>query len=195
MNIHFKNTRIKITPEVYEPAEDSFLLAEAALPRILDSNRILEIGCGSGLISAVIKNNTKAQIIGIDINPHAVKCTKDNGVDAIRGDLLSCVKGKFDLIIFNPPYLPTNDEERTDDWINAALDGGNNGRKIIDRFLLKAREHLVDNGRILLLVSSFTDIEEVKSKMLSLGYFVEEICKERYNFEELLVIAGTMVKK
>jgi len=195
MNIHFKKTRIKITPEVYEPCEDSFLLAQAALSIIQNSQKILEVGCGSGIISAAIKNNTQAKITGIDINPHAAKCTKENGVDAIRGDLLSCIRGKFDMIIFNPPYLPTKNDERTGDWINVALDGGNDGRDIINRFLEEARHHLVENGLILMLVSSFTGIEEVKSKMYSLGYFVEEISKERYNFEELLVIAGTMVKK
>ncbi len=195
MNIHFKNTEIKIIPDVYEPCEDSFLLAQAALSIIYNSQKILEVGCGSGIISAVIKNNTQARVTGIDINPHAAKCTRDNGVDAIRGDLVSCIKGKFDIIIFNPPYLPTNDDERTSDWINIALDGGNDGRDIINRFLEEARDHLVENGRILVLVSSFTGIEEVKSKMISLGYYVEEISKERYNFEELLVIAGTMVKK
>ena len=195
MNIHFKNTIIKITPDVYEPCEDSFLLAQAALSIIQNSENILEVGCGSGIISAVIKNNTKARITGIDINPHAVQCTKENGVDAIHGNLLSCIKGKFEIIIFNPPYLPTKDEERTGDWINVALDGGNDGREIINRFLVEACDHLVENGRILMLVSSFTGIEEVKSKMISLGYFVKEISKERYNFEELLVIAGTIVKK
>lgn len=195
MNIHFKNTSIKIAPDVYEPCEDSFLLAQAALLIIQNSENILEVGCGSGIISAVIKNNTHARITGIDINPYAAKCTKENGVDAIRGDMLSCIKGKFDIIIFNPPYLPTNDEERTSDWINVALDGGNDGREIINRFLVEACDHLVENGRILMLVSSFTGIEEVNSKMISLGYSVEEISKERYMFEELLVIAGTMAKK
>lgn len=195
MNIFFKNTDIKIISEVYEPCEDSFLLAEAALSLITNSDSILEVGCGSGIITAVIKNNTKAKITGIDINPHATKCTKDNGVDSIRGDLLSCIKGKFDIIIFNPPYLPTNDTERTKDWINIALDGGIDGREIINRFLEEACVHLVENGRILMLVSSFTGIEEVKSKMISLGYYIEEISKERYNFEELLVIVGTMARK
>ncbi len=190
MNIHYKNTVIKYTDSVYEPSEDSFLLAEAALSEIKDSERILEVGCGSGIISAVIKANTTAKITGIDINPYAAACTKENGVEAIRGDLLSCVKGKFDMIIFNPPYLPYHEGAKKD-WIDAALTGGNEGREIIFRFLEDALPHLVENGRILMVVSSLTGIEEVKSKMRSLNYIVGEIGRERFMFEQLVVLAGT----
>jgi release factor glutamine methyltransferase len=195
MNIHYKNTTIKFTPRVYEPAEDSFLLAEAALSIIKNSENILEVGCGSGIICAVIKKNTSAKITGIDINPYAAECTRDNGVEAIRGDLLDCIRGKFDIIIFNPPYLPTDDSERTTGWINIALDGGYDGRKIINRFLEDAGSNLLENGRILMLVSSFTGIEEVKSKMKSLGFHIEEKNKERFSFEELIVIVATKARK
>lgn len=191
MIIHYKNTTIKFIPFVYEPSEDSFLLAEAALSIIKDTDNILEVGCGTGMICAVIKNNSKAKVTGIDINPYAAACTRDNGVEAIRGDLLGCIKGKFDFIIFNPPYLPTNEGERTKDWINIALDGGYDGRRIIKRFLEEALPHLVERGRILILVSSFTGIEETKTMMTSMGYEIEEKGKERFDFEELLVIAGT----
>ncbi len=190
ISIKYKNTIIKITPLVYEPSEDSFLLADAALSEIKDSERILEVGCGSGIISAVVSSNTKARIIGIDISPHAVKCTKENEVEVIRGDLLSCIKGKFDLIIFNPPYLPTSGEERTKGWINAALDGGYDGRRIIYRFLEHAGNHLVENGRILMVLSSLSGIDEIKSKMESLSYGVENKSQERFMFEHLTVIVA-----
>ncbi len=190
MNINYKNTVIKTIPEVYEPSEDSFLLAEAALAEIKDSEKILEVGCGSGVISAVVKANTKATILGIDINPHAAKCTKENGVDAIIGDLLRCIKGKFDMIVFNPPYLPTSEEERRGGWIDAALDGGHDGRRIIYRFLEDASNCLVENGRILMLLSSLTGIKEVKSKIESLGYAVEEKIQERFMFEHLTVVVA-----
>ena len=194
MSIHYKNTVIKTNHHVYEPAEDSFLLAEASLDQIKGSERILEVGCGSGIISAIIKNNTGARVTGIDINPYAAACTRDNGVEAIRGDLLNCIKGKFDIIIFNPPYLPTNESERTKDWINIALDGGSDGREIINRFLEDAVHHLEDNGSILILLSSFTGIEEVKSKMKELGYDIKEKNTERISFEQLLVIVATKMR-
>ncbi len=193
MKISYKNTIIKLLPQVYEPSEDSFLLAEAALSEVKDQKRILEVGCGSGIIAAVIKANTKAEIVGIDINPHAVKCTKENGIEVIRGDLLSCIKGKFDIIIFNPPYLPTREEERTKDWISVALDGGFDGRKIIYKFLEQTVNCLVENGRILMVLSSLTGINEVKSKMKSMGYYVRDKSIARFMFERLSVIIAHRV--
>ena len=189
--IHYRNAVIKTDSSVYEPSEDSFLLADAALSEIKDSERLLEVGCGSGIVAAVIKANTKAKIAGIDINPDAAKCTKENGIDAIRGDLLSCIKGKFDMIIFNPPYLPTSEEERTGGWLNTALDGGCDGRRVIDRFLEEAGICLDGKGKLLLLVSSLSGIEEVKSKMEALDYTVEIKSQERFMFETLAVIVAT----
>ncbi len=191
MSIEYRNAYVKIAQQVYEPAEDSFLLADAALSEVRNSDRVLEVGCGSGIISAVIKANTKASIIGIDINPFAARCSKENGIEVIRGDLLSCINGEFDLIIFNPPYLPTNEMERTKDWINAALDGGYDGRSIIKRFLNEAGNCLSYNGKILLLISSMTGIDEVRSELISLGYSILEIGYERLDFEQLIVLAAT----
>jgi len=190
--MNYKNTVIKVAPHVYEPSEDSFLLAEAALSEIKGDERILEVGCGSGIISAVIKANTKAKVAGIDINPYAVSCARRNGVDVIRGDMLCCVKGKFDMLIFNPPYLPAlNTPKKEEYWINLALDGGKSGRELIYRFLEDARVYLNEKGRILMVVSSITGIEQVKSRMESLNYSVEEKCRERFMFEQLVVLAGT----
>lgn len=193
MYLRYKNAGIKVIPEVYEPSEDSFLLAEAALTEIRGTEKILEIGCGSGIISAFIKANTDATIVGIDVNPYAVKCSKENGIDVIRGDLLNCIRGKFDIIIFNPPYIPTPVEERTDDWINTALDGGYDGRRIIFAFLEAAGKHLTDRGKILMLISSITGIEQVKSKLESLNYAVKDSVQEKYMFEKLLVLVATKI--
>ena len=190
MNITYRNAAVKTMPLVYEPSEDSFLLADAALSEIKGTERVLEVGCGSGIVSAVIKANTGAKVIGIDINPYAARCTKKNGIEAVRGDLLSCIKGRFDIILFNPPYLPTAEEERTQDWLNAALDGGYDGKRTIYRFLEDAGNCLALGGKILILISSLTGIEDVKSRMKALGYAVEERRQERFSFEMLTVIAA-----
>lgn len=190
MAITYRNTAVKTMPLVYEPSEDSFLLTDAALAEIKGTERILEVGCGSGIVSAVIEANTQAKVIGIDINPYAARCTKENGIEAVRGDLLSCIKGKFDIILFNPPYLPTAEEERTQDWLNASLDGGYDGRRTIYRFLRDAGNCLAGGGKILMLVSSLTGVEEVKSEMRTLGYTVEDKKEERFSFETLFVIAA-----
>jgi release factor glutamine methyltransferase len=191
MRIHYKKALINISEHVYEPSEDSFLLADAALSNIKGSEHILEAGCGSGIISAVIKANTKASVTGIDINPHAVKCTKENGVEAIRGDLLNCIKGHFDLIIFNPPYLPTEEIERQKGWLNAALDGGSDGRQVIFRFLKDAGRCLAEGGKILMLVSSLSGVDEIKSRMMNLGYSVEEERHAKYMYEQLIVLLAS----
>jgi release factor glutamine methyltransferase len=191
MEIKYKNTTIRITSGVYEPCEDSFLLADAALAEIKDTDCVLEVGCGSGIISAVINANTKASIIGIDISPSAVKCTKENGIEVIRGDMLNCLKGKFNVIVFNPPYLPTTEFEKEEGWMNAALDGGHDGRQVIYRFLANAGNCLAKNGKILMLVSSVTGIEEIKSRMSSLDFSVKELIEERFMFEQLKVIVAT----
>ncbi|TRZ86902.1 MAG: methyltransferase domain-containing protein [Methanosarcinales archaeon] len=191
MRQQYKKASINISEHVYEPSDDSFLLADAALSNIKGSEHILEIGCGSGIISAVIKANTKASVTGIDINPHAVKCTKENGVEAIRGDLLSCIKGLFDLIIFNPPYLPTEDRERQKGWLNAALDGGSDGRQVIFRFIKDAGRCLAESGKILMLVSSLSGVDEIKSRMMDLGYSVEEERRAKYMYEQLIVLLAS----
>lgn len=191
MKVIYKNTSVNVIENVYEPSEDSFLLAEVALSEIKGYEKILEAGCGSGLISAVIKANTEARIIGIDINPYAAKCTKENGIDVIRGDLLSCIKGQFDMIIFNPPYLPTADGEREIGWLNVALDGGHNGRKVIYRFLNEAGRCLIRGGKILMLVSSLSGKDEISTRMVSLGYAVKDARHEKYMYEQLTVLSAS----
>ncbi len=191
MNIRYKNISVNVIENVYEPSEDSFLLADAALSEIKGSESILEVGCGSGIISAVIIANTKSSVTDIDISPYAVKCTRGNGIEVIRGDLLSCIKGSFDLIIFNPPYLPTTEDERDNGWLNAALDGGYDGKKVIYRFLEDAGRCLIPGGKILMLVSSLSGIDEIRSRMISLGYTVEDNRHEHYMFEQLKVLKAS----
>jgi release factor glutamine methyltransferase len=173
--------------EVYSPEEDTFLLLKAANSEAKASDLTLEIGCGSGLISQELAYKVRG-ILATDINPHAVRATKANGIETIRADLFSGIKGKFDLILFNPPYLPTNSKERTQQWINYALDGGVSGRDTIGRFIGDLRDHLRPGGRALLLISSLTGLNEVKGIALAAGLDVTEVASSRCFFEQLYVL-------
>lgn len=189
--VRYRNKEILVLPGVYTPAEDSFLMVEAVLKELHPSDRVLEIGTGSGVVSAFIKG--RASIVATDISPYAVKCAKLNGVDAIRANLFDGVRGKFDLVVFNPPYLPSC--KKIDEWLDFAWDGGEDGRATINRFLRQVKNHLTNNGRFLLLISSLSDIEAIMKKMTSLGFGAEELLCEKYFFERLVIFRGRMANK
>lgn len=189
---------LKLLPEVYEPAEDSFMMVKVALSSdatLTPEDKVLEIGTGSGIISAFLKEKG-CKVIATDISPYSVKCAKYNNIEVIRCDLFSGIskKAKFDVIIFNPPYLLTAEEEKIKGWINYAFDGGADGRKVINRFLNEVHNYLTENGRVLILVSDLTGIDYVWKKMESLGFYCEEMHRCKYFFEMLVVIKGVRGK-
>ncbi|MBT4376165.1 methyltransferase [archaeon] len=145
---------------IYEPAEDSHLLSgvlEKEISSLLDLNsnlKVLEIGIGSGIQLRKLKEFGVKNISGVDINPEAVKKSKDLGLNVWESDLFSRVKEKYDLIIFNPPYLPKTENE--DEESELITTGGNEGSEIINEFLKQAKEHLEKDGKIFLLISDLT---------------------------------------
>ena len=147
-------------PQVYPVEEDTRLLLEAALAEVHPRDCVLEVGTGSGHIAAAIAARD-ARVVALDLNPHAVRAARRLGLDVLRADLLTGVRGPFDLVLFNPPYLPTAPDERLDDWLEYALDGGPDGRRTIARFLYGLPAVLAPGGRALLLVSSLTGPGEV----------------------------------
>jgi release factor glutamine methyltransferase len=154
--------------QVYSPAEDSLLLLEVARQEITAADRVLEVGVGSGYVISGLP--VCHQIMGTDCNSHAAMITHRTGVPVVRTDLAAGLRGPFDLILFNPPYLPTQPEDRIDDWLEYALDGGVTGREVIKRFLFEAKSLLSPQGRVLLLISSLTGVDECKELFMSLGW-------------------------
>lgn len=173
--------------QVYSPAEDSFLLLRAALREVRETDRVLEVGTGSGYVAAGLLDRA-AMVVATDINPHAVESAHSRGVVAVRTDLFSGLSGPFDLILFNPPYLPTAPDERLDDWLEYALDGGPTGRTTIERFVADAGRVLSPFGRILLLVSSLTDPGAVRELFASHGFVSFVVDEEPLEGESLYVL-------
>jgi release factor glutamine methyltransferase len=178
---------IPIPSEIYPPAEDTRLLLRVAQQEVRGEDRAIEIGCGSGLICTQLAPKVKS-IVATDINPHAAVWVRSLGIEVVRADIFRGIRGEFDLVIFNPPYLPTSEEERSPGWINSALDGGLNGRDVIFQFLEQLRSHLSCRGRALLLISSIDGLQEIGEKARAEGLQVSLKATERCFFEQLHVL-------
>ena len=108
---------------IYEPSDDSFLLQKYV--KKYASGKVLDIGTGSGIQTLTALENTK-YVLASDINLEAVKKVRTLGINVIKSDLFSSIKGKFDLIIFNPPYLPEDRNEDKESKLNTTTSKKNN---------------------------------------------------------------------
>jgi release factor glutamine methyltransferase len=173
---------------VYQPAEDSKLLADAAVEGIEPGDRSLDVGTGSGYVAARMRE-AGADVVGTDLNPHACRQAADAGVSAVRADLATAFRDDaFDIVAFNPPYLPTEPDREWDDWMERALSGGEDGRAAIDPFLAGLERVLAPGGAAYLLVSSLTEPEVVRERIAANGLEAQEVGSESHPFETLLVL-------
>jgi len=173
--------------DVYQPAEDSRLLAEAAVEHA--RGRTLEVGTGSGWVAEQIATGTDAEVVASDFNPAACRQARDRGVPAVRADLVEPFHdGSFDTVAFNPPYLPTDPDNEWDDRMERALSGGESGRDVIDPFLDTVGRVLRPDGLVLLLVSSLTGFDTVVARAEANGFAVSTVRQESYPFEVLSIL-------
>ncbi len=166
---------------VYEPAEDSELLLESAIGEVREEDVVLEVGAGSGFVAEKIAKKCRF-LLTTDVSPYAVKELRKKGLNVVRTDIAKGVKKKFSLVLFNPPYLELEEELKRDRWEDCTINGGKGGIEVICRFLDSLHELLDENGRALVIVSSFNTpriFEEIEKRGLSY-----EIVRERSLFFE-----------
>ena len=153
--------------DIYQPAEDSYLLQKFV--RKYAFGRVLDLGTGSGIqaLTAVERKDVR-EVIAVDINENAIKELKKEvskkkirKIAVKKSDLFSNVKDKFDTIIFNPPYLP-QDKIGNEIIEDSALYGGKHGWELSEKFFNKVNQFLVAKGKILFLFSSLTNKEKIE---------------------------------
>ncbi|MFB6155240.1 MAG: HemK2/MTQ2 family protein methyltransferase [Haloferacaceae archaeon] len=182
-------TRRGLETEVYDPAEDSRLLADVAVDRLDADALVLDVGTGSGYVADRVATETSARVVASDLNPHACRRARERGLDVVRCDLADAFRdGVFDAVLFNPPYLPTPAEVEWDDWMERALSGGESGREVVDPFLDSVGRVLAPGGVVYLLVSTLTGYDEVEARAARNGFAVATRREEAFPYERLLVL-------
>lgn len=192
--VYFKECKFFVPNTVYEPSEDSFLIAENL--SINKGDKVLDMGTGCG-INAIISAIRTSFVVAVDINPHAARCTKQNAkmngvedrIEIICSDLFKSLKIGvcFDLILFNAPYLPIEDKYPVN-WIDRAWQGGDEGREVIDRFIALVPEFLCPGGRVLLIQSTISNIETTLLKFMDKGFEARILAEHKISFETISLV-------
>jgi HemK-related putative methylase len=206
VTLNFKEYSLDIPSRVYIPSEDTDLMIEALDEEIIKKNRnfnkAIEIGSGNGFLSLEIYNNVN-KLYSTDINPividHLLNIKDKYNLDKqkiVYSNLFDSIdeEEKFDLLIFNPPYVPTDDLEKEDDTINGydlAVNGGVEGREIIDKFISQLPNHLEKEGICYLLVSSLNNPIEIIENLKKQNLKTEIKKAKKLFFEELLILKIT----
>ena len=177
---------------IYEPREDSFLL-EKEVKKAAKRKIVLDMGSGSGIQAKAAISAKAKSVLASDINKEAVESLKKQGIDAIQSNLFSNIKGKFDVIVFNPPYLPKDRREDSDSSL--ATTGGKRGDEIILRFLKSSKDHLNENGIILIIMSSLTPEKKILALLKKQKLNREVISSQKLFFETLEVWKLQVSKK
>lgn len=194
-------------PEVYEPCDDSFALVDALLAdraNLLEQRPrlCLEVGCGSGYVitslALMLGQDVGAHYFATDINSHAIEVThktlEAHGVHAevictdVTSGLLPRLAGMVDVVVVNPPYVPTPEEEVGCDGITAAWAGGVDGRSVINRILPVVDELLSDRGWLYMVTLTANNPLQICLEMREKGYASRIIVQRSTEEESLHVI-------
>lgn len=193
--------------QVYEPSDDTYLLCDAllqestsflcSLPQPL---RCLELGSGSGTVITYLAQlltslDIKSSFLAIDINPIACEVTKQTArcnnchVDVVQADLVSTIRPRsIDILLFNPPYVPTPNEEISGTGIEVSWAGGEDGRVVIDRLLPMVSSVLSATGVFYMILVEENKPKEVVRELGDLGFASNIVLKRRASNELLMVL-------
>lgn len=169
---------------IYTPREDSFLL-EKEIKKYAKGKSFLDLGAGSGIQSRAAKSAKAKSILSVDINKESLKELKSQGFKTIKSDLFSNIKERFDLIAFNPPYLPRDKREDKESALTTT--GGKKGDEIIINFLKDVKKHLKTNGIILLVISSLTPRKKILKVLEKNSLNYEILSSQKFFFETIEV--------
>lgn len=179
ISINFHGRKIVILRNVFAPVPwDYNLLARTVLKEVKETDKVLDIGTGCG-IQAILAASRSTNVTATDVNPFAVKCAKLNirlnklssRVKVIESDLFENVKGKFDLIVFDPPFRWS---EPRDIWERSCAD---KDYRTLKKFFEKVAKHLNNGGRMVIHFGTSGDIAYFKYLIGKNGFKRKQVLK------------------
>ncbi|MGE5556386.1 MAG: HemK2/MTQ2 family protein methyltransferase [Methanocella sp.] len=191
--VHFEGLIFDVCDDVYEPAEDSFLFSQNL--KVRRDEVVLDLGTGSGILAVTAALKAR-RVLAVDLNPYAVRCAKMNAklngvnnVDFLQSDLFSAFSSgvKFDLVLFNAPYLPSEAGEE-ESWIGRSWAGGADGRVVVNRFIAQVGAYLKMPGRVLLMQSTLTGVEQTLQAFQACGLNATVVATQQLPFFETLTL-------
>lgn len=172
--------RLVTVPGVFKPRSDSWMLARLVREHAQPGDEALDPFTGSGVL-AIAAAQAGARATAVDVSRRAVACARANArlngvrVRAVRGDMLEAVSDRsFDLIVANPPYVPSLDERRPRGAARA-WDAGPDGRQQLDRLCRSAPARLRPGGLLMIVHSSVCDPELTRRMLSEAGLAVDDL--------------------
>lgn len=165
--------------ETYTPAEDTFFLAECIAKERGES--ALEIGTGSGYLAGILQKNFDF-VVATDVDFGALRGQAGKTQNKICCDGANALGKKFDLIVCNLPYLPS------EKIIDKTTDGGPEGLLVPLGIIESASHCITPGGKMLFLTSSLANYQKLVEKVQSLGFSATITAKKKLFFEELIMI-------
>lgn len=169
--------RLLHPPGVYHPQDDTLLLEDALKREPLTADAdVLDLGTGTGTLALTAAERGAAQVTAVDASVSAVLTTWLNArlnrlrVKVLRGDLTAPVRDRrFDLIVANPPYVPSPRGRPPTRGRAQAWDAGPDGRELLDRICCDAPPLLTPGGVLLLVHSGLCDVERTLGRLRRAG--------------------------
>ena len=190
-----------LTPDVFDPRPDSETVVEAALATVPSFRTVLDLGTGSGcLLAALLAERPEARGLGIDRSPGACRAARRNleGLPAVvaAGDWARAVAGRFDLVVSNPPYIPSAEiaalmPEVRDHDPRLALDGGADGLGAY-RAILGDLPRLLSPGGTAVLELGFGQAEAIAAFAGTAGLRVVDIRADLGGIPRAMVLGSRL---
>lgn len=209
----FMGLRFLVNEHVLIPRQDTEILVEEVLKKLHDGMSILDLCTGSGcILISLLRYTNNCQGLGVDISPEALSVAGENAerlvpdslvseengdcakLRLLESDLYERVEGKFDIIVSNPPYIPTKVIETLMPEVREheprlALDGSEDGLLFYRRIIEGSRAHLKGGGMLLFEIG-FDQGEAVSELMESAGFIEVQVTKDYAGLDR--VVSGIL---